>query len=467
MSTKIESETHPSSIPSTVRDPRHGLWLTLSRRAMAAENATVFAFDAARLVAASLGGATFAIAHWSDETNGWRYDDKCQSARFQTTASQPASGEAERSLAGYAASGTHPVRVEDLHEESRFVDAALRAQGVRSAIACPLSAQPLFGVFCILGVEPEQFSQADEEFVESVAHLVTLVYLRNDQQEKSVCPQQPNAQAIWRQAPLVVATLDRDQKILDTNPFLEKLTGLANEKVRGSGFAGTFVATSSAETVQLAIDRALETEHVTHSEGHVLASQNERRRIQWRFVPLAGAPAVGEAAVLAFGIDVSERDYAEQRLASAQAKAAQANQALGELVSVFDDNSPYLPEEEPTEGELTEGESPSAQRRARRERRRKSRRPYPYMQRVAPYREGRRPPPDGFRKYRCYNISANGFSFLAHDEVDFDHCVVAFGAEPNFTYLTGEIMHSTEVERDGETVYLLGCRYTGRVIYDN
>jgi hypothetical protein len=43
--------------------------------------------------------------------------------------------------------------------------------------------------------------------------------------------------------------------------------------------------------------------------------------------------------------------------------------------------------------------------------------------------------------------------------------VVAFGAEPTFTYLAAEVIHATRVELDGQSLHLVGCRYTGRLQY--
>jgi diguanylate cyclase (GGDEF)-like protein len=97
------------------------------------------------------------------------------------------------------------------------------------------------------------------------------------------------------------------------------------------------------------------------------------------------------------------------------------------------------------------------------DRRNQPRRPFPTNQFVAPYVEGRLPTRETFVQVRCHDISSGGFSFLLSQPPEFETFVVALGMPPNVTYLTGRVMHSTPAPADDNSMFLVGCRFTGRV----
>jgi hypothetical protein len=67
---------------------------------------------------------------------------------------------------------------------------------------------------------------------------------------------------------------------------------------------------------------------------------------------------------------------------------------------------------------------------------------------------------------QCNDISAGGFSFLAADRPASDRVVVALGVAPRVAYLIAQIAHSTQFEQDGKTMFMVGCNYIGRAVYE-
>lgn len=96
-------------------------------------------------------------------------------------------------------------------------------------------------------------------------------------------------------------------------------------------------------------------------------------------------------------------------------------------------------------------------------RRNHARRPFPTHQYVAPYVEGKLPALSEFYQVQCHDISPTGFSYLLSKPADHQSIVVALGSPPNVTYLTARVMHSTMTHSGGAPMFLIGCRFTGRI----
>ncbi|HEX7450393.1 MAG TPA: GGDEF domain-containing protein [Pirellulales bacterium] len=92
-----------------------------------------------------------------------------------------------------------------------------------------------------------------------------------------------------------------------------------------------------------------------------------------------------------------------------------------------------------------------------------ARRPFPTHQYVAPYVNGILPALTEFYQVQCHDISPTGFSYLLAKPAENQAIVVALGSPPNVTYLTARVMHSTMTHSGGAPMFLIGCRFTGRV----
>jgi diguanylate cyclase len=97
------------------------------------------------------------------------------------------------------------------------------------------------------------------------------------------------------------------------------------------------------------------------------------------------------------------------------------------------------------------------------ERRHSPRHKFERIQRIAPYRAGRVPAADEFHDVRCRDISAGGFSFWLPSPPDYSALVIALGQDSATKYLIAEVVRTTAVQHGDASVYLVGCRFTGRL----
>jgi len=88
---------------------------------------------------------------------------------------------------------------------------------------------------------------------------------------------------------------------------------------------------------------------------------------------------------------------------------------------------------------------------------------FPRIQWIAPYINGKLPTAEMFFEIQCRDLNAGGFSFWLPSPPDFTSLVVALGAGDDLRYLTAEVAHTTKIDRKGHSVYLVGCRFRGRV----
>lgn len=107
----------------------------------------------------------------------------------------------------------------------------------------------------------------------------------------------------------------------------------------------------------------------------------------------------------------------------------------------------------------------SGERPARTERRQHERRPYSQVQWIAPYAGGRPPDQSMFKEVKCHDVSAGGFSYLLAEPPLYDSLVVELGAKPDSIYLTASVVRHEQVAWGKTPLFLVGCRFTGRVAY--
>ncbi len=91
------------------------------------------------------------------------------------------------------------------------------------------------------------------------------------------------------------------------------------------------------------------------------------------------------------------------------------------------------------------------------------RRVFQYRQRIAPMVGSSKPSEKDFIEVDCCDISAGGIAFYLDRAPEFTRVVVALGRPPALTYFAAEVVRHVEKVNDGRRVYLVGCRFVGRV----
>ena len=100
---------------------------------------------------------------------------------------------------------------------------------------------------------------------------------------------------------------------------------------------------------------------------------------------------------------------------------------------------------------------------AERERRIRNRQSFSTVQSVAPLVDGRLPKIAELREVLCHDLSTSGFSFYTAQPPRAEHLLVRLAGVAKATYLTAQVMHCRQIADGGETAFLAGCKFTGRV----
>jgi hypothetical protein len=89
--------------------------------------------------------------------------------------------------------------------------------------------------------------------------------------------------------------------------------------------------------------------------------------------------------------------------------------------------------------------------------------PFVKIQQVAEMVGGELPSLKDFEGVRCADISRSGFAFYRRSLPTASEVVVALGEGEEVVHLRASIIHATRVAEQGQVLYRVGCRFTGRV----
>jgi PAS domain S-box-containing protein len=411
--------------------------------------------DAAVLAARAIGSSHFGVVEFAPNSDSL-------TLRLGRTAMADGAGNADEyeldpdpavSISGYALMEAKPVVAGNLDQEDRFSDAWLRRCGIRSAIVCPLRyVDHCFGTLGIYHTCERSFDKTDVLFVESIAHLMTATLARQ-RAEQELTEKERFSLAVLTHIDTPVLMLTGEGRIENVNAAFSELTGFSPGELKGRDFSSIcFLPEDTASTKQ-ALTRIAERETPVRFENFILTKQGQRCRIAWSLCALDRGPHPA-APFVATGIDVTQHHDTLRRLQVAKARASQAEKSLQELRRKIDGRELTFDRA----GKLVPPKQAP-------ERRRRPRHPYPYVQYIAPIEGNELPPRESFRRVRCRDLSATGFSIYCKERPHCDRIVIAFGAEPKIIYLIAEIVHVTPITYKGENVFLVGCRYVGRADY--
>ena len=244
-----------------------------------------------------------------------------------------------------------------------------------------------------------------------------------------------------------------DGYITDVNAAAGEITGFEPSELVGRSLWSALLVSEDLAHVKRSFARLQDDTACERFESFVLTKVGQRRRISWSVARLAG-DSHGEPAMVCTGIDITERCEAVERAVRAEEVSASAQQTLAELHAQI-----TAGKEELLESHSGDRLPPGVDF----ERRARARRAYPYMQLIAPIYDDQRPSDEAFKMMKCYDISSRGFAFLMNEKPDFNNLIVQFGTAPTVVHLAAEIRHVTPKPDSDSPVYIVGCRYTGRV----
>ncbi|HEX3997185.1 MAG TPA: PAS domain S-box protein [Pirellulales bacterium] len=462
---------------------RQAAVVELGRRAVA-PNVHLLVQDAAALVAESLAVERFGVAELCDDRTKLEMrlamvaspdDSPNGDARRRSVLTRQFSLDPSRSLAAYALHAGEVVTVADFSTEGRFADEWLWSQGIASAVVVPLrSHDQSYGVIGAFSPRPRQFPQDDLLYAEMIAHLVSTNIAR-DQTAKTLEYQRRFASTIMETVDALVLVLTPAGRIVRANSACEQMTGYSCDEVRDRAVWSALLIPGEADALKAIFVKLKSDPGPLVHEGYLLTKDAERRRIAWSFGLLSQSGGEIET-ILATGIDITEQRVAEEEVGRLQAAEAEQTRRLQVVLEELESQKAAASgQATAAAGTSTDDEAVGWQsdsnpfhalpRGSRTDRRRRPRRSFTYYQRIAPSENGRLPPLRMFRRVKCLDISAGGFSFLSAVRPSETDYVVALGNPPVVINVAARVMHVTPTDYEGQPAYLVGCKYTGRIDY--
>jgi PAS domain S-box-containing protein len=412
--------------------------VALGRRAIAAPSWRMLAYDAAALVAETLGAEQFGVAELTPDRasltvrmaaagQGRHNEAPAQAIGFSTTSSLP----------GYALSVAQPVAADNLFSESRFQDRLLRQRGLQSAVAVPLvRGQASYGALMIAATQPQVFAADEVQYFETIAHLVTATIAQERAREELEHDRRFQA-TMLDSTPALMLALSPAGQIAQINKATAKILGFKSDDVQGQNVWNVLLAPEDLKTFQEAFSHVAGAVGPVMIETGAVTKAHERRRIHWSLAGLFDKSGQLERIVMT-GIDVTQQRLVEAELAKVRSGSSTTE----------------APVEQQPFSVIPAGKHS--------DRRQRDRRSFPYTQQIAPLVQGQPPENHEFHPVRCRDISPTGFSFFSPTPPDFQDLIVALGGESTTTYLAARVMHATIIERDNKVAYIVGCRYLSR-----
>lgn len=373
------------------------------------------------------------------------------------------------SMAGYALKSVGPIASENLASEKRFGDSFLREIEVVAGLTMPLhlNGKP-FGVLGVYADGPRQFSLDDVQFAETIAHLLTSSLARI-RAEEELHKQRSFASTILDLVDTLVLTLDEEGRMVGMNRAIQEVTGFSIDEIRHRPFWNVFVVPEEVGLVQGIFRSAVRGPTPCEFEGYIVTKDGTKKRVSWSLKLMSDGKV---QSIILSGIDKTEKLQTEAKLKKAKARAQKATAALRELCTVIDEDED-APTVAPAKAKPTAG--PGSDRRAPAfpfqpvrgnapvEQRVSLRRQYQYVQKIAPKIGDQLPRREDFFAVQCNDISAGGISFFLDQPPDFRELVVSLGKEPALSHFTARVVRVAGVDDDRKKVYLVGCRFTGRI----
>ena len=309
------------------------------------------------------------------------------------------------------------------------------------------------------------------QFAETIAHLLTSSLARI-RAEEELHKQRSFASTVLDLVDTLVLTLDEEGRMVGMNRAIQEITGFSIDETRDRPFWSVFVVPEELELIRGIFRSALGGPTPCEFEGYMLAKDGTKKRVSWSMKLMSDGKI---QSIILSGVDKTEKLQTEAKLKEAKARAQKATKALRELCTVIDeDDDPQDSPVAPATKQVPVADSSTGPCKpllpfqpiggsAAIEQRISLRRQYQYVQKIAPKIGDELPRREDFFAVRCNDISAGGISFFFDRPPEFRDLVVSLGKEPALSHFTARVARVAGVDSEGENIFLVGCRFTGRV----
>jgi PAS domain S-box-containing protein len=462
--TDLGATLGPAGGGAPAMDPqvrRQQALVAFGRRTNAQPSLDILMQDAVALVCQILGAELGGIGVVEGETLAMTIADCGDKAAAARVHRCPLGDTA--SMAAYALRTGSLAVSPDIRADERFCDLFLEELGVAGAMAVPLhlGGRP-FGALGIYARQAREFTLDDVAFAETIAHLLSASIARIRVEQKL---EETSAikSGVLEMLDAMVMTLDVNGCVVDMNRSCEQLTQYRAEEIRDKPMWSVLSSPEDADLVK-AIFRGARSKQIPNEfDGCILAKDGTRRRVSWSLKVLC----TGEVqTILMTGTDQTANVETKAELDRIKSLAEQTTATVSQLCT-------RLAEPARPDAASGQAQSPAAEAAAAAElplsaqsgveQRRSFRRQYRYRQSIAPITQGAMPSRREFFEVDCRDISASGIAFVLDHSPNFESLVVALGRYPAVKHFTARVVRVAQMEQDGRTRYLVGCRFLGRV----
>lgn len=136
------------------------------------------------------------------------------------------------------------------------------------------------------------------------------------------------SEGLLEHAQAIVLVLDTHGRIVRYNPYMEELTGVLQQEVKGKSWFETFIPLRERERMRDVFRETVQETETSHSVSSVMTHSGRERRISWsskRLKDVAGRAV----AVLSVGQDITELNQAQQRALQAERLAGIGQMSTG------------------------------------------------------------------------------------------------------------------------------------------
>lgn len=159
-----------------------------------------------------------------------------------------------------------------------------------------------------------------------VAHVQREERLERDDLQRQLALSEARYEEIVEKAEALIATFDREGRLLWFNAKCERLTGLSRADARGLVWLDLFVPAADHAAVRARLSSLSSGEAAAAYEGAIPVIESGQCRVRWHFTTL---PSRAEPALCAIGIDVSNEHDLGVRTRRAERLAALGTMAAG------------------------------------------------------------------------------------------------------------------------------------------
>jgi PAS domain S-box-containing protein len=309
--------------------------------------------------------------------------------------------------------------------------------------------------------QPRAFVEEDVAFLESAAVLLASAAARR-QAERALADQSHFLLTAVDNLDGLVVVLSPTGAVEKFNDACRWMTGLNEEEVRGKLLWESLLPGEQADAVRDAFDRLRQGEAMARLDAPLRTLDGRPRRVLWTFTIVQREDGRVQA-IVGSGVEATRRAAADQRLAQMDERVQKNQEVLAELEQCLREGRTPPPAvlDELLDLQELQGDNPPYDGDSQDY----SRKPYPYIQRIAPWSGGRLPAHRLFVEVLCRDISPTGVSFFFPRRPDFERVVVSLGPGENKVYVIAEVRHVANFNVDGRPAFAVGCQFLARVYY--